>query len=407
MAVTESTRLGLTLWSSADDVVTRTQFTQTNQRIDDRAAMFQKGPANAVPAPSASTDRMFWLTTEGLLYYCNGFVWSALNAFSGPAPLAGDSVESEGASPFLARADHVHGMPGFGMPVSVGTALAEGDLATLVRSNHTHRLSDGCIDVSAMFAAGVVEGGAIAAGAVIAGKVADGAVSNANMMGSSIITRDLLHSSVRQVPTGMIVAWGNETVPAGWLACEGDAVSRSTYAALFAVVGTLFGVGNGTTTFNLPNLGGRAVVGYNVAESEYNFLGKASGSKTHPLTVGEIPSHSHTINHAHAFSGDDLGYAAAMNYAGNHSHSTSVGGAGLLPTGYEAGGWGLQLGPGGFTNRTLVQYGYGTGAYLTNAGNHSHTITWPAADAGMSNTGSGQGHQNMQPYAVMRYLIRT
>ena len=63
------------------------------------------------------------------------------------------------------------------------------------------------------------------------------------------------------VPTGMISAF--HTVPEGWLQCNGAAVSRTTYAALFAVIGTKYGSGDGSTTFNLPNLHHRFIEGTN------------------------------------------------------------------------------------------------------------------------------------------------
>ena len=63
------------------------------------------------------------------------------------------------------------------------------------------------------------------------------------------------------VPTGMISAF--HTVPEGWLQCNGAAVSRTTYAALFAVIGTKYGSGDGSTTFNLPNLHHKFIEGTN------------------------------------------------------------------------------------------------------------------------------------------------
>ena len=58
--------------------------------------------------------------------------------------------------------------------------------------------------------------------------------------------------------TGTVKAWGGSTAPSGWLFCDGSQISRTTYAALFAVIGTTYGSGDGTTTFNLPNFGGFA-----------------------------------------------------------------------------------------------------------------------------------------------------
>ena len=63
------------------------------------------------------------------------------------------------------------------------------------------------------------------------------------------------------IPAGSIIGWTSGTAPAGWLICDGSAISRTTYAALFALIGTDYGVGDGSTTFNIPNLAGRTLVG--------------------------------------------------------------------------------------------------------------------------------------------------
>ena len=65
-----------------------------------------------------------------------------------------------------------------------------------------------------------------------------------------------------QMPSGSIIMYGVASAPTGWLICDGTAVSRTTYAALFAAIGTTFGAGNGTTTFNLPNMGGQFARGW-------------------------------------------------------------------------------------------------------------------------------------------------
>lgn len=83
------------------------------------------------------------------------------------------------------------------------------------------------------------------------------------------------------------------TVPAGYLLEDGSAVSRTTYADLFAVIGTTFGAGNGSTTFNLPDSRGRVAVHLNPLDSEFAALGQKFGSKTHVMTLAELPYHSH------------------------------------------------------------------------------------------------------------------
>lgn len=90
------------------------------------------------------------------------------------------------------------------------------------------------------------------------------------------------------LPIGAIVPYGSTTAPTGWLVCDGSAVSRTTYSELFAVIGTSFGAGDGSTTFNLPNLKGKVPVGYNSSETEFDTMGETGGSKA-------LQSHTHNI----------------------------------------------------------------------------------------------------------------
>jgi microcystin-dependent protein len=85
------------------------------------------------------------------------------------------------------------------------------------------------------------------------------------------------------------------SVPTGWLACDGSAVSRTTYADLFAAIGTNFGVGDGSTTFNLPNRKGRMSVMLDATQTEFNTIGKTGGAKTVTLASSEMPAHVHTF----------------------------------------------------------------------------------------------------------------
>lgn len=83
------------------------------------------------------------------------------------------------------------------------------------------------------------------------------------------------------------------TVPSGYLLEDGSAVSRTTYAALFAAIGTTHGAGNGSTTFNLPDSRGRVGVNVNATDTEFSALGVKFGSKTRILSIANLPSHSH------------------------------------------------------------------------------------------------------------------
>ncbi len=95
------------------------------------------------------------------------------------------------------------------------------------------------------------------------------------------------------ITTGSSVSGFWSSAPAGYLIENGAAVSRTTYANLFAVIGTTYGAGNGSTTFNLPDSRGRASVNLSPADAEFNTMGEKYGEKAHTLTIAEMPGHSH------------------------------------------------------------------------------------------------------------------
>jgi len=98
------------------------------------------------------------------------------------------------------------------------------------------------------------------------------------------------------IPTGTVSAFAGSSAPNGYALCDGSAVNRTTQAALFAVIGTTYGSGNGSTTFNLPDLRGRVVAGMGGSLlSGTDAVGDTGGASTHTLTEDEMPSHSHGI----------------------------------------------------------------------------------------------------------------
>jgi microcystin-dependent protein len=158
----------------------------------------------------------------------------------------------------------------------------------------------------------------------------------------------------------------------GLLAADGTAQSRTTYADLFARIGTLHGVGDGSTTFNLPNLKGRAVWGLDAAQTEFNVLGETGGAKTVTIQVGHLPAHNHTLNITSAFE-------AA------HQHTVPAGTVTIK---------------GGTATDTAVASGAGmlTGA----AGGHAHMVSGTTDNAGGSTP-----LPILPPYIVLKAYIRT
>ena len=183
-------------------------------------------------------------------------------------------------------------------------------------------------------------------------------------------------TGLQGLSTGTIVPWSTATAPTGFLKCDGSAVSRTTYAALFAVVSTTYGAGDGSTTFNVPDLQDRTAIGASVANSKslaqtggantVTPTGNISGSTgSTTLTTNTIPSHSHTIQ--------TFGCVAGGNQSG-------------------------QVGAYGPSNTTNGPF---------------QTIT-------VNNTGGGQSHNHnlsanfvgsansvLQPYLVLIYIIKT
>lgn len=170
-----------------------------------------------------------------------------------------------------------------------------------------------------------------------------------------------LGGTIGAVPVGSVTAFAGSTAPSGWLLCAGQAVSRSEYAGLFSVVSTTYGTGDGSTTFNLPDLRGRVPAGLdnmngtaasrvtNTVLSASNTLGATGGTQTHTLSTSEMPTHSHDIQRSNS--------AASSVAADATAH------------------YRIQA---------------NTGATITNT----------------QNAGSGSAHLNIQPTIVLNYIIR-
>jgi microcystin-dependent protein len=118
---------------------------------------------------------------------------------------------------------------------------------------------------------------------------------------------------------GEIKAYAGSVVPLNHLLCDGSAVSRSVYAKLFAVIGTAFGAGDGSTTFNLPDLRSRVAVGFNSGDVSFNALGKTGGADSFNN------AHGHTqTDHTHLVSGNTNNSGGAQGSGSGKTTASTV-----------------------------------------------------------------------------------
>lgn len=180
---------------------------------------------------------------------------------------------------------------------------------------------------------------------------------------------DALEQSIDAIPTtpsvpvGTLMMYAAETAPVGYLLADGSAVSRVTYSDLFAVIGTTFGAGDGSSTFNLPNLSQRFPLGAGTGR----LVGETGGSEQHELSTAELPAHAHTVN--------DPG----------HRHSVGIGGV-------DDSNFSAQPG----------QYPAADSSLLLSSVNTNSSITGIV----INNTGGGEPFSIMNPYLVVNYIIK-
>ena len=191
---------------------------------------------------------------------------------------------------------------------------------------------------------------------------ADRTITFPNSSGTVALTSDVSAS----LPSGTVVPFAGTSAPTGYLLAQGQAVSRSTYSDLFSAIGTTYGSGDGSSTFNLPDLRGRVVAGKDdMGGSSANrltdqtgglngdTLGDTGGSETHTLTEAQLAAHTHGAG----------SYTAAFP-SGNNS----------------SGGQG-------------------------NTGSNTTTNLTVSGTSG--STGSGSAHNNVQPTIILNYIIKT
>lgn len=190
-------------------------------------------------------------------------------------------------------------------------------------------------------------------------KVKDAGITSTQLADDSVITAKIPDGAVTAVkldaaavsvlmPTASIMPYAGSSAPTGYLLCDGAAISRSTYSTLFGLLATTYGSGDGSSTFNIPDLRGRVIAGHGgtllSGSADAIAATNAHSTKTHTLLIAEMPAHDHTYN---------------------RTNNVTAGGS------------------------TAIEDGPITG-----------TVT-------SSSTGGGGAHNNVQPTIILNYIIKT
>lgn len=174
--------------------------------------------------------------------------------------------------------------------------------------------------------------------------------------------------------TGDLMPFAGPTPPSGWLICDGSAVGRLVFANLYSVIGTIWGAGDGATTFNLPDLRDRTLMGASATKA----LGTVGGAASVVLTVAQLPAHNHAVT--------DPGHTHAVTDPG-HNHTAYNSGTAEL---------GLDSGQSGASSAAG-----NTGTATTGVTNQNATT-----GVTIQNTGNGAAVPTLSPYAAVNWLIK-
>src|ERR1700756_3359819 len=183
---------------------------------------------------------------------------------------------------------------------------------------------------------------------------------------------------------GIIKAFAGNFAPAGWLLCQGQTLNIAQYQALFSLLGTTYG-GNGTTTFMLPNLCGRTLVGTGASNQGPIAIteGQQGGEVTHTLTLPEMPVHTHGATFP-------AGGVSIKVSSGNASQTAATAGASIATPGS------------GSARGFVATEGFNTSTPDTTLNAASASLTGAVT---IVPTGGSGPHNNMQPYLGINYII--
>jgi|11BtaG_2_1085332.scaffolds.fasta_scaffold39055_1 microcystin-dependent protein len=218
----------------------------------------------------------------------------------------------------------------------------------------------------------------LATDSVITAKIQDGAVTSAKLDAGAVSVL---------MPSGSLMPYAGSSAPTGYLLCDGAAISRTTYSALFGLVGTTYGSGDGSSTFNIPDLRGRVIAGQDdmggVSANRLtglsggvdgDVLGGTGGAETHGLSQAEMPAHRHLAVHGPITS-------PVPYYHSSPGPNTTLAG---------------NFGGGTPDDSVHESYTKVTGGTAGESGSNSSTSSY-----------STTAHNNVQPTIILNYIIKT
>lgn len=225
------------------------------------------------------------------------------------------------------------------------------------------------------------------------------------------------------VPVGTVMAFAGSSAPEGWLLCDGSAVSRITYANLWAALSTTYGAGDNSTTFNIPDAMGRTVVGAGTGSGlTSRTIAAKSGSESVTLTGAQSGIAAH--GHGNTISASSGNASVDHSHNANHGHTA---GSGTISADHAHAMPRSAISQAG-TNRLNVSnsptdtglYTYGVSANHTHgitvdannfntagqSATHNHIITVSGSVTDVSSSNASASHENMMPFLVLNYIIK-
>jgi microcystin-dependent protein len=209
-----------------------------------------------------------------------------------------------------------------------------------------------------------------------------------------------LQSITQRSEVGAIKPWGKATAPDGYLLCDGTAVSRTTYVDLFGILSTTYGAGNGSTTFNVPNLQGKTPQGYD--GSTYNLAGTGGANTvTVAVTNNQAATNSITNNQSVTVTGSISNTSLTTAQLASHAHGVPVNAGGDSGAGDTNAIKSRDPAP----SPNSGSAGSGTGH------THAHTLAGTlagtvAVTTALTGAVTAAGTNSFSPYVVVNYIIR-